>query len=152
MLCNQNQDKTAGCFYLFSLVRQVRNETRLKYSLIPSNPVLLLSFLMYCFLEISIKAQNLYFTIKQVIRHQTPSSWVTLFLIGLWFIAVSGVFYISNFFITVGLSCVCLKNNTRCIHVSLNLSRKTHKCIVILECRSNTFQCSHTFHTFPPKI
>lgn len=65
--------------------------------MIPSNPVLLLSFLMYCFLEISIKAQNLYFTIKQVIRHQTPSSWVTLFLIGLWFIAVSGVFYISNF-------------------------------------------------------
>ena len=106
---------------------------------------MLLSFLMYCFLEISIKAQNLYFTIKQVIRHQTPSSWVTLFLIGLWFIAVSGVFYISNFFITVGLYCICLKNNTHCIHVSLNLSRKTHKCVVILGCRSNTFQCSHTF-------
>ena len=129
-------------------MRQIRNETSLKYSLIPSNPVLLLSFLMYCFLEISIKAQNLYFTSKQGIT----SSWVTLFLIGLWFIAVSGVFYISNFFITVGLSCVCLKNNTCCIHVSLNLSRKTHKWVVILECRSNTFQCSHTFHTFPPKI
>ena len=41
---------------------KIRNEKRLKYSLIPSNPVLLLSFLMYCFLEISIKAQNLYFT------------------------------------------------------------------------------------------
>ena len=94
--------------------------------MIPSNPVLLLSFLMYCFLEISIKAQNLYFTSKQGIT----SSWVTLFLIGLWFIAVSGVFYISNFFITVGLSCVCLKNNTCCIHVSLNLSRKTHKWVV----------------------
>ena len=49
----------------FHFSSELQNNVQLRYKvshlhILPPNPVLLLSFFMHCFLEISIKAQNLY--------------------------------------------------------------------------------------------